>query len=208
MLNPKLTNCVDCSTVETLLKKIDVKIFNISRDMYNNLAFMLNKKISGEYLNDLLQYKRILTYKYYNSEYISKYTLEMISNKVKLLTVGAQENCLCENNVIETQIVPNFYFGNDSLEYDYNNFEIDDYTFNNNILTINYDNLNGNYLYLLFKESIGTLDEIYTNTSPVNVISDWVYMDDLIIDTYTYKVIRVNYPMEAFLDFTHYFKFI
>lgn len=98
MLNPRLNNCIDCTTVESLLKNIDVKIFNISKDMYNNLVFMLNKKLSGEILNDLLQYKRILTHRYYNSEYASDYTLETISNKVKMLTFGAKEDCLCEDN--------------------------------------------------------------------------------------------------------------
>lgn len=100
MLNPKLNNCIDCTTIEVLLNNIDRKIFKISNDMYNNLVFMLNKDISKDIIVDLLHYKRILTYRYYNSEYANAYTLEMITSKVKRLISGGIETCQCEESLI------------------------------------------------------------------------------------------------------------
>jgi len=85
MLSPRLTNCVECANVLNLLKDIDDKITCIAKDLYNNVIFALNNNIPNETMNDLLHYKRILTYKVCNSDYAQEYTIEMIASKVKLL---------------------------------------------------------------------------------------------------------------------------
>ena len=102
MLNPRLTTCTDCTTIQELLIDIDRKIFQISKDLYNNVVFMLNIPINGESMFDLLNYKRILTYKYYNSEYASDFTLAMVADRVKKLVVGKKRDCMCEDNTTYT----------------------------------------------------------------------------------------------------------
>jgi hypothetical protein len=46
---------------------------------------MLNKPFALSVMLDLLNYKRILTYKYWNPDYSEAYSVEQIANKVKLL---------------------------------------------------------------------------------------------------------------------------
>ena len=85
MLQPSLTNCVDCSTIPVLLDDIDCKLTELARVLYNNTIYSLNQPVKGGVFLDLLNYKRILTYKFCNPEYASPYTVEMIASRVKLL---------------------------------------------------------------------------------------------------------------------------
>ena len=85
MLNPRLTNCVECATIPVLLTDIDCRIGSMAKDMYNNTIFSLNLPINGEVISDLLNYKRILTYKYCNPDYADEYTVNQIASRVKLL---------------------------------------------------------------------------------------------------------------------------
>lgn len=85
MLTPRLTNCTECASIPVLLADIECKIVELAKKMYNNTIFSLNQPIDGNVMFDLLNYKRILTYKYCNSEYASIFTIEMIASKVKLL---------------------------------------------------------------------------------------------------------------------------
>jgi len=99
MLTQRLNDCISCTEIQSLLNDIDRKIFKLSKDMYNNLVFMLNKNISGEVMSDLLNYKRILIYRYHNSDYASDYLIELIATKVKKLIIGGIEDCYCEDNI-------------------------------------------------------------------------------------------------------------
>ena len=45
MLNPRLTNCPECSSITSLIEDIDCKIYEISKELYGNIVFMLNKNI-------------------------------------------------------------------------------------------------------------------------------------------------------------------
>ena len=86
MLSPRLSNCVECSdTIPVLLQNIDCKIASMAKDLYNNTVFALNLSINGEVMYDLLNYKRILTYKYCNIDYARHYTVNMIASRIKLL---------------------------------------------------------------------------------------------------------------------------
>lgn len=84
MLTPRLTN-PNCSSISVLLQDIECKIFELSKDMYNNIVFALNKPLVDDVMLDLLNYRRILIYKVCNPEYAGCYTIEMIASKVKLL---------------------------------------------------------------------------------------------------------------------------
>lgn len=85
MLNPKLTNCVDCTTIPALLSDIDCKMTELAKNQYNNIVFSLGRNIKPDVMSDLLNYKRILQYKYCNSEYADGYTVENIASRIKLL---------------------------------------------------------------------------------------------------------------------------
>jgi len=85
MLSPRLTDCVACSTIPVLLDEIDCKLKQLAGNLYNNVVFSLNKPIPAGAILDLLNYKRILTYKFCNADYAKCYTVEMIASRVKLL---------------------------------------------------------------------------------------------------------------------------
>lgn len=85
MLQPSLTNCVECSTIPALLEDIDCKLKELAGNLYNNTIYSLNLPVNGNVFLDLLNYKRILTYKFCNPEYAAPFTVEMIVSRVKLL---------------------------------------------------------------------------------------------------------------------------
>jgi len=85
MLQPRLNNCIDCASISSLLSEIDCKIKELAQNQYNNIKFVLNRKVPHSVFKDLLNYKRILTYKNINPEYASLYTIDSIASKVKLL---------------------------------------------------------------------------------------------------------------------------
>ena len=85
MINPRLTNCVDCSTIPALLADIDCKLADLAKVQYGNIVFALNLKIPFEAMIDLLNYKRILTFKYCNADYAECYSVSSIASKIKLL---------------------------------------------------------------------------------------------------------------------------
>jgi hypothetical protein len=85
MLSPKLADCVDCSTIPALIADIDCKLNELAGNLYNNVVYLLNQSIPYTAIIDLLNYKRILTYKACNPDYASCYTVEMIASRVKLL---------------------------------------------------------------------------------------------------------------------------
>ena len=51
----------------------------------NNITLLLNKPVASETILDLLNYKRILMYKYCNPNYAGSYSVNMIASKIKLL---------------------------------------------------------------------------------------------------------------------------
>lgn len=85
MLTPRLTNCVDCTTIPALLSDIDCKMTELAKNQYNNIVFSLGRNIKSDVMSDLLNYKRILQYKHCNSEYADGYTVENIASRIKLL---------------------------------------------------------------------------------------------------------------------------
>lgn len=85
MLPYRLTNCVDCTTIPSLLLDIDCKISELAKNQYNDIVFALNNPISPTVMLDLLNYKRILQCKTCNPDYASCYTVDQIAGRVKLL---------------------------------------------------------------------------------------------------------------------------
>lgn len=85
MLSPRLTNCPECASIPALIADIDCKLAQLGNNLYNNIVFMLNQPVPGGVMLDLINYRRILTYKYCNPDYAAPYTVNMIASRVKLL---------------------------------------------------------------------------------------------------------------------------
>lgn len=85
MLTLRLRNCVDCNTIPALLDKIDCKLTELAHKEYLNIVYAINRPIKSDTYLDLLNYKRILTYKYCNEEYAAHYSVTQIASKVNLL---------------------------------------------------------------------------------------------------------------------------
>lgn len=86
MITPRTSHtCSECTDVTTLIGEIDCKLAKLAGSLYNNVVFMMDYPIPMSAITSLLHYKRILTYKYVNSDYASDYTVEMIASRVNLL---------------------------------------------------------------------------------------------------------------------------
>lgn len=85
MLSPRLTSCPECASIPALIATIDCKLVELGNNLYNNIVFMLNQPVPGGVMLDLINYRRILVYKYCNPDYAAPYTVNMIASRVKLL---------------------------------------------------------------------------------------------------------------------------
>jgi hypothetical protein len=86
MLYPRLTDCIECTTIPVLIAEIDCKLTELANNEYNNIVFSLNYPTPGILIDDLLNYKRILRYKYCNIDYAScGVSLSQIASRVKVL---------------------------------------------------------------------------------------------------------------------------
>lgn len=95
MLSPRLTDCPECANIPNLLKEIDCRLAYYANGLYNNITFMLNQSVPAGIMIQLIAYKRILTYKNYNPNYISDISINRIASKVKLLTLGCVSDPIC-----------------------------------------------------------------------------------------------------------------
>lgn len=90
MLNPRLTNCTECVDTLSVICDIDYNITLLANCAYNTIIFGLKGKCDTGTLADLLNYRRILVNKYYNPSYVSKYSLDTIVGRVRILTAGVR----------------------------------------------------------------------------------------------------------------------
>lgn len=85
MLYPRLTDCIECTTIPVLIADIDTKLTELANNEYNNIVFLLNYSTPGLLIDDLLNYRRILRYKYCNIDYACGIPLSQIASRVKVL---------------------------------------------------------------------------------------------------------------------------
>lgn len=85
MLAIRQSDCSTCASATILLEDINCKLTELAKDLYNNVIFALNKPVSSDLFIDLINYRRIVTYRIYNSDYALPYTDEEIASRVKLL---------------------------------------------------------------------------------------------------------------------------
>jgi ribonuclease HIII len=85
MVYSPLNNCAHCADINTLIKEIDCKVFQLSIKVYNNLVYLLNNCVNEGNIKDLLHYKNILLYKMCNPKFAGDVTVEVIANRIKFL---------------------------------------------------------------------------------------------------------------------------
>jgi hypothetical protein len=88
MLLPRLNNCINCTDIPNLIKSIDCKLAEYANSLYNNITYMLNQSVPAGAMIRLITYKRILTYKQCNPDYIPTVSIERITSRVNILTAG------------------------------------------------------------------------------------------------------------------------
>lgn len=88
MLTPRLTNAVYYNTIPVLIQEIDKGIFIIANELYYNTIYSLHRNVARATMIDLLNYRRILTYKACNPNYCKDYTIEQIASRVIVLVKG------------------------------------------------------------------------------------------------------------------------
>ena len=85
MLQPRLSNCLECASIPVLLQDIDYKLTELAKIQYNNIIFSMNYNLACSPIGELLNYKRILTYKYCNPDYANHFSVQRIASRVKIL---------------------------------------------------------------------------------------------------------------------------
>jgi hypothetical protein len=101
-----------------------------------------------------------------------------------------------------------YYFGVDDISMEIAN--LNTYPINivdTNEIQVSYNNDGVKYLYFVHLASLGVVERIYTQTQPNNVISDWVYLSDITVNGYLYRVLRTDYTMINFSAYSHNFVF-
>jgi hypothetical protein len=95
MLSIRLSNCRECAAISGLLDAINCQLAKMAKNLYLNMAYMMDAPVEGCKMSALLHYKRILTYRANNEEWADDdYDLYEIASRVRTLTVG----CDCCSN--------------------------------------------------------------------------------------------------------------
>ena len=88
MLSPRLTDCVIDASIPATLTQIDERLTYWAKLQYNNIVFSVNNYIPGEVIQDLLNYKQILTYRLCTPDYAmicGRPTTSEVVSRVKVL---------------------------------------------------------------------------------------------------------------------------
>jgi hypothetical protein len=117
VLYSKLIPYSEGTDISTLLEKIDCKLFKLGKALYGNTVYMLNNPISAVDIIDLLNYKRILTFRQVNPNYcanLNMLTGEMIGDVVQWnqtnLIYGTGTQVFWFNKIIKNAIFNNTTF--------------------------------------------------------------------------------------------------
>lgn len=91
MLSLRINNCRECSQIHLLINKINCQLAKMAKNLSLNISFMLDKPVEGCKMSALIHYKRILTYKACNPDWVSEFSIKEIASRISSLTV----NCQC-----------------------------------------------------------------------------------------------------------------
>lgn len=101
-----------------------------------------------------------------------------------------------------------YYFGVDDVSLEIENLNTYPVTqVASNEVQVSFDNDGTKYLYFVHRQNLGVVERVYTPTQPSNVVSDWVYLADITVNGYIYRVFRTDYTMIPFEGYLHNFVF-
>lgn len=90
-----------------------------------------------------------------------------------------------------------YLWGTDDVSLDPNNLVDFTYVEDSEGVQCPFDNPGGEYIYFLHLDSLGVVESINTEAQD-EIISDFQYLSDVIIEGYTYRVLRQNYVTADF----------
>ena len=137
MLQPRLTNCLDCTDITKQLDEMDCKLAHLGYALYGNTVLMLNNSISASDIIDLLVYKRILIFRQKNPDYCSCESNNK-TNNVTTTIYSNPEDMGCCDKIIKYGISSDVEFANVLPA-------------KLNITTVTIDNLSNNGFQLIIK---------------------------------------------------------
>lgn len=88
LITTKLDNCPGCDDLHSLIDELDCYISKIGKKILDNSRYSLGKKTSLIKYKAAIRYKTILIARTHNPNYVSRFLLADITNKVKQITYG------------------------------------------------------------------------------------------------------------------------
>lgn len=103
MLSAQITNCQNCSNLKELLQSVECSIKNLLHNKLNNENYNVESYYCGDTVKALYQYKRIITRKIYNFDYLCNIDLQDIVFQVKKNLFGTCAPCVtCDDETTTT----------------------------------------------------------------------------------------------------------
>lgn len=103
MLTAQITNCRDCHSLKELLQSVECSLKNLLRNKLNNENYNVESYYCADTVKSLSQYKRIITRKVYNAEYLCKIDNQDITFQVRKILFGTCEPCItCDDDTTST----------------------------------------------------------------------------------------------------------
>lgn len=99
-----------------------------------------------------------------------------------------------------------YYWGTDDSTLDIDNLSYDNWTEEDDGISVSFTNPGGEYVYFVHLASLGLVEQISTDAQDA-IISDFQYLSDITVDGYTYRVLRQNYVTTQFDDINVTFTF-
>lgn len=90
MFNVRITDCVECGSIQKMIKAIDCQLSAMADNLFTNLIYMLDRPVNAITMSTLLHYKRILTYRETNPEYMEEMCFENVTSRINSLTAGCK----------------------------------------------------------------------------------------------------------------------
>lgn len=103
-----------------------------------------------------------------------------------------------------------YYWGTDDATLDPANLTSDNFFIDPDdasIIQVFIDNPGGEYIYFVHLSSLGVVDGI-SAVGQDEIISDFQYLSDILVDGFTYRVLRQNYVTTEFNDLPLSFNFV
>lgn len=101
----------------------------------------------------------------------------------------------------------NYLWGSDDASLDTANMVNFPFGLDGDGVSVLYSNPGGEFLYFLHRFESGQVVETITTSFQGNIIADWQYLSDVVVDGFDYRVLRMDYVTGEYQDLTVNFVF-